>query len=79
MVSNQLGAERTWKIPFTPVAHPSEQAVPAGCEVLTTSLSVLSVQEADNLLLAQVRYDEHVALRNLQALFENGELELLGW
>jgi hypothetical protein len=79
MVGNLSGAERTQKIPFAPAVYPPGKAVSGGCDVLTTPLPVLSMEEAESLLLAQVRYDECVAMRNLQTLFENGELEALGW
>ena len=80
MVSNLLSAEGTPRFPFTPAeVHPSG-AVPKRGNVLTTPLPVdaLSLEEAENLLLAQVRYDEYLALHNLQTLFESGELEFLG-
>jgi hypothetical protein len=33
----------------------------------------------DPLLLVQMRYEEYVAMRELQLLFENGEFACLGW
>ena len=82
MQTSPLKGQRTFHLPFAPAVCPSEAAglggralpmTPRPEEVLPTGAP------EDPLLLVQMRYEEYVAMRELQLLFENGEFACLGW